>query len=123
MYFQNDQEWILALSVISALLLALCLGASLLAALKAHQVKQFQDQLFKAERKIDQLEKRVFNVLNAVPVAIIETDATGRFAFANRAAQHLLGRKEAELSVLRFHSASWGITYPDGRQIPKTYCQ
>ena len=119
MYFQNDQEWIMALSVISALLLALSLGASLLAALKSHQVTQFQDQLFKAERKIDQLEKRVFNVLNAVPIAIIETDATGRFIFANRAAQHLLGRKEAELIVLRFHSASWGITYPDGRPIPQ----
>ena len=63
-------------------------------------------------------DKRLFQTLNAVPVAIVETDKQGKFVFANRAAHQLLGRRDAELLGLRFHSATWGITYPDGRPIP-----
>jgi PAS domain-containing protein len=29
-----------------------------------------------------------------------------------------MGRRDAELLGLRFHSATWGITFPDGRPIP-----
>ena len=28
------------------------------------------------------------------------------------------GRRDAELIGLRFHSATWGITFPDGRPVP-----
>jgi PAS domain S-box-containing protein len=66
----------------------------------------------------DRTEQRMFNILQAIPVALVETDTSGKFTFANRAAHQLLGRKDAELLGLRFHSATWGITYPDGRLIP-----
>jgi signal transduction histidine kinase len=51
-------------------------------------------------------------------VALVQTDRGGKFVFANRAAHQLMGRGDAELLGLRFHSATWGITYPDGRPVP-----
>lgn len=118
MLLTSEQDLILVLGVVAAVLLALSIGAGVLATMKSMQVRQFQDLLFKAERKIDTLERRMFNVLNAVPVALVETDASGKFTFANRAAHTLLGRKDNELIGLRFHSATWGITFPDGRVVP-----
>jgi PAS domain-containing protein len=118
MLLQSEHDLILLLGVAAFILLALSIVGGVIASLKSFQVRQFQDLLFKAERKIDTLERRMFNVLNAVPVALVETDATGKFTFANRSAHLLLGRKDSELLGLRFHSATWGITYPDGRMIP-----
>ena len=71
-----------------------------------------------AERRAKAAEARTLEVLNAIPVALVETDKQGKFVFANRAAHQLLGRRDAELIGLRFHSATWGITYPDGRAVP-----
>ncbi|MGZ3298286.1 MAG: PAS domain-containing protein, partial [Asticcacaulis sp.] len=118
MLFQTQGDLIVVLGIAAAILLALAIAGGVIAALKAFQVRQFQDLLFKAERKIDSLERRMFDVLNAVPVALVETDNTGKFTFANKAAHLLLGRKDSELIGLRFHSATWGITYPDGRMVP-----
>ena len=118
MLLQTQGQLIALLYVAVGILLFFAVVATVIAALKSFQVKQFQDLLFKAERKIDNLERRMFNVLNAVPVALVETDTTGKFTFANKAAHQLLGRKDSELIGLRFHAATWGIAYPDGRQIP-----
>jgi PAS domain-containing protein len=118
MLLENESDLILVLGVIAAVLFALAIIAGIIAAFKVFQIRQFQELLFKAERKIDHLERRMFNVLNAVPVALVETDQTGKFTFANKAAHQLLGRKDSELIGLRFHSATWGISYPDGRMIP-----
>ena len=118
MLLHNQGELIALLYVVVGVLLFFAIIVSIVAALKSFQVKQFQDLLFKAERKIDNLERRMFNVLNAVPVALVETDTTGKFTFANKAAHQLLGRKDSELIGLRFHAATWGIQYPDGRQVP-----
>jgi len=118
MLLQNEHDLVLLLGVIAALLLTLTIAAGVIASLKTFQVRQFQDLLFKAERKIESLERRMFSVLNAVPVALVETDNTGKFTFANKAAHQLLGRKDSELIGLRFHSATWGITFPDGRPVP-----
>ena len=118
MLLTSEHDLVVVLGVVAALLLFACIGAGVLAALKTFQVRQFQDLLFKAERKIDTLERRMFNVLNAVPIALVETDNSGKFTFANRAAHLLLGRKDNELIGLRFHSATWGIAFPDGRVIP-----
>lgn len=117
MWLQNDTDLIVILGACAGLFLIAALAAGLLAVMKNAQVRDFQDKLFKAERKIDQLERRMFNVLNAVPVALVETDTTGKFTFANRAAHVLLGRKESELINMRFHAATWGISYPDGRPV------
>lgn len=118
MLLQSEHDLVALLGVAAFILLALAVAGGVIAALKSFQVRQFQDLLFKAERKIDTLERRMFNVLNAVPVALVETDVSGKFTFANRAAHQLLGRKDSELLGLRFHSATWGIAYPDGRMIP-----
>ena len=118
MLLQSEGDLIALLSVVAAILLLLSIVGGVIATLKSFQVRQFQDLLFNAERKIDTLERRMFNVLNAVPVALVETDTTGKFTFANKAAHQLLGRKDSELIGLRFHAATWGIAYPDGRAIP-----
>jgi len=76
------------------------------------------DQLDLVQRVAEESQKRLFETLNAIPVALVETDRQGKFVFANRAAHQLLGRKDAELIGLRFHSATWGITFPDGRPVP-----
>ncbi len=76
------------------------------------------DALKAAEARVEAAEGRMFEVLNAIPVALVQTDKQGKFVFANRAAHQLLGRRDAELLGLRFHSATWGITYPDGRPVP-----
>lgn len=75
-------------------------------------------QLDLVQRVAEDSQKRLFDTLNAIPVALVETDKQGKFVFANRAAHQLLGRRAAELIGLRFHSATWGITFPDGRPIP-----
>ncbi|MEM9963898.1 MAG: PAS domain-containing protein, partial [Asticcacaulis sp.] len=118
MLLQTEGDLIVLLALAAAVLLGLALMAGIVAVKRTLQVREFQSLLFKAERKIDNLERRMFNVLNAIPVALMETDATGKFTFANRTAHQLLGRKDNELIGLRFHSATWGITYPDGRIIP-----
>ncbi len=76
------------------------------------------DQLDLVQRVADDSQKRLFETLNAIPIALVETDKQGKFVFANRAAHQLLGRRDAELIGLRFHSATWGITFPDGRPVP-----
>lgn len=84
---------------------------------RTHHVNA-SDQLDLVQRVADDSQKRLFETLNAIPVALVETDRQGKFVFANRAAHQLLGRKDAELIGLRFHSATWGITFPDGRPVP-----
>jgi PAS domain S-box-containing protein len=64
-------------------------------------------------------EGRINHMLAASPVALVETDAQGRFVFANAAAHELLGRKDKEMLGLGFHAATWGIAYPDGKDIPQ----
>ena len=64
-------------------------------------------------------EGRINHLLAASPVALVETDAAGKFVFANAAAHDLLGRKDKEMLGLGFHAATWGIAYPDGRDIPQ----
>ncbi|WP_372708102.1 ATP-binding protein [Brevundimonas sp.] len=76
------------------------------------------DQMDLAQRVAEESEKRLFETVYAIPVALVETDKNGKFVFANRAAHQLLGRRDAELIGLRFHSATWGITFPDGRPVP-----
>lgn len=118
MLFDSQQDLIIALgvSLVAAILLALLGFVLFLRASSA--LRQANDELEQAGAGVDRTERRLINILNAIPVALVETDAQGRFVFANRAAHQLLGRKDAELIGLRFHSATWGITYPDGRMIP-----
>jgi PAS domain S-box-containing protein len=113
---ETDLRLVLGLAAVVAGLLAL-LGFFLLTR-TAIALRAANEALSKTEVGADRTERRMFTILQAIPVALVETDMSGKFTFANRAAHQLLGRKDSELLGLRFHSATWGITYPDGRLIP-----
>lgn len=118
MFLASETNLTLAFGVAAAVLLVLTLLGFFLLARTAAKLHAANVQLSQTERGADHTERRMFNILNSIPVALVETDTSGRFIFANKAAHQLLGRKDAELIGLRFHSATWGITYPDGRVIP-----
>lgn len=113
---QINWMWVLgAVAVIGWLVGLIALG---FAFKKRGQHVDASGQLDLVQRVADDSQKRLFETLNAIPVALVETDKQGKFVFANRAAHQLLGRRDAELIGLRFHSATWGITFPDGRPVP-----
>jgi signal transduction histidine kinase len=118
MFLEGEVNWVLVLGLVavaSVLIALFCMFGAARAGLRLHAANQ---TLAEASRKAETADRRLFQILNAIPVALVETDAGGKFVFANRAAHQLLGRRDAELIGLRFHSATWGITYPDGRPIP-----
>jgi len=118
MFMEGEVNWVLLLGGTCAVLAVITL-VSLWFAL-THRVRHVStsDQLDMAQKVADAADRRLLETLNAIPVALVETDRAGKFVFANRAAHQLLGRRDAELIGLRFHSATWGITYPDGRPVP-----
>jgi PAS domain S-box-containing protein len=118
MFLESETNLTLAFGLAAAFFLATTLLFLVLLTRTAARLGKANAQLSQTERGADHTERRMFNILNSIPVALVETDTSGRFVFANKAAHTLLGRKDAELIGLRFHSATWGITYPDGRIIP-----
>lgn len=118
MFMEGEVNWVLLLGGSCAVLAAITL-VSLWFAL-THRVRHVStsDQLDMVQKVAEAADRRLLETLNAIPVALVETDRAGKFVFANRAAHQLLGRRDAELIGLRFHSATWGITYPDGRPVP-----
>ncbi|MGV9006718.1 MAG: PAS domain-containing protein [Brevundimonas sp.] len=118
MFMEGEVNWVLLLGSACAVLTAITL-VSLWFAL-SHRVRHVStsDQLDMVQKVAEAADRRLLETLNAIPVALVETDRAGKFIFANRAAHQLLGRRDAELIGLRFHSATWGITYPDGRPVP-----
>jgi len=118
MFLEGQVNWMWVVGAAAALGWVLALVAIFFALRKSTQHVSTSDQLDLIQRTADESQKRLFETLNAIPVALVETDKQGKFVFANRAAHQLLGRKDAELIGLRFHSATWGITFPDGRPVP-----
>ncbi len=118
MFLEGEIDWVMLLAVVAAVSLTLALIAGFYAITRGARHEDVSGELAAAREAAASAQRRMLEVLNAVPVALVETDAQGKFVFANRAAHQLLGRRDAELLGLRFHSATWGITYPDGRPIP-----
>jgi signal transduction histidine kinase len=118
MFLEGEIDWVVLLAVVAAVSLAVALIAGWYAVTRGARHEDVSGELAAAREAAASAQRRLLEVLNAVPVALVETDAQGKFVFANRAAHQLLGRRDAELLGLRFHSATWGITYPDGRPIP-----
>src|SRR5690606_27498610 len=106
MIFNSQQDLAIALGVSLAAAVLLALLGFFLFLRTAAALRQAGEELGRAAVEGDRTERRLVNILNAIPVALVETDATGRFIFANRAAHQLLGRRDAELIGLRFHSAT-----------------
>lgn len=118
MFMEGEVNWVLILG-------ALAIGGHVVAAIAiwfalTNRVRHVStsDELGTVSKAREQAETRLYETLNAIPVALVQTDMGGKFVFANRAAHTLMGRRDAELLGLRFHSATWGITYPDGRPVP-----
>ncbi|WP_426028952.1 ATP-binding protein [Brevundimonas sp. TWP2-3-4b2] len=118
MFLEGQVNWMWVWGAAAAVGWVLALVAIFFALRKSTEHVSTSDQLDLIQRMADDSQKRLFETLNAIPVALVETDKQGKFVFANRAAHQLLGRKDAELIGLRFHSATWGITFPDGRPVP-----
>jgi len=118
MFLEGQINWMWVLGALAAAGWAVGLVALWFAVRnRVHHVSA-SDQLDLVQRVAEDSQKRLFETLNAIPIALVETDKQGKFVFANRAAHQLLGRRDAELIGLRFHSATWGITFPDGRPVP-----
>lgn len=118
MFLEGQVNWVWVLGAVAAVGWSVGLVALWFAFRNRTRHVSASDQLDLVQRVADDSQKRLFETLNAIPVALVETDKQGKFVFANRAAHQLLGRKDAELIGLRFHSATWGITFPDGRPVP-----
>ena len=118
MFLEGQVNWMWVLGAVAAVGWIVGLVALWFAFRNGTRHVSASDQLDLVQRVADDSQKRLFETLNAIPVALVETDRQGKFVFANRAAHQLQGRKDAELIGLRFHSATWGITFPDGRPVP-----
>ncbi|MCS6624580.1 PAS domain-containing protein [Roseibacterium beibuensis] len=118
MFLEGQVNWVWVLGGLTAVGWTIGLIGLWLAATNRSRHVDASGQLDLVQRVAEDSQKRLFETLNAIPVALVETDRQGKFVFANRAAHQLLGRRDAELIGLRFHSATWGITFPDGRPIP-----
>ena len=118
MFMEGEIDWVLVLGVIATLTTLAAVIATWFAVTNRGRHVSTTSELDLVQKAAQSADKRLFETLNAIPVALVETDRQGKFTFANRAAHQLLGRRDAELLGLRFHSATWGITYPDGRPVP-----
>ncbi|WAC60038.1 PAS domain-containing sensor histidine kinase [Brevundimonas sp. SL130] len=118
MFLEGEVNWALIFGIMAVVGYAIAAIALWFAVTHGARHASATDQLDMVQKVAESSDKRLFETMNAVPVAMVETDATGKFVFANRAAHQLLGRRDAELLGLRFHSATWGITFPDGKSIP-----
>ncbi|MFN7111597.1 MAG: PAS domain-containing protein [Brevundimonas sp.] len=118
MFLEGEVNWTLIFGIMAVVGYALAAVALWFAVTHGARHATASDQLDIVQKVAESSDRRLFETMNAVPVAMVETDNTGKFVFANRAAHQLLGRRDAELLGLRFHSATWGITFPDGKPIP-----
>ena len=117
MLLEGEVNWTLIFAVLALAGFLLAAYASFVALRNGRRGRHVSSSLDHARQTAASTDKRLLEVLNAVPVALVQTDTQGRFIFANRAAHQLLGRRDAGLLGLRFHAATWGISFPDGRPI------
>ena len=118
MFLEGEVNWALVFGVVAAICAVVAIAGLYAAARWGLAYRNATARLEHALTGHEGSDRRLREVLDAIPVALVETDLGGKFIFANRAAHQLLGRRDAELLGLRFHSATWGITYPDGRPVP-----
>lgn len=118
MFLEGEVDWVLVLGLLAAVTSIVAVASLVYAFTHRTRHVSTADELGAVSKAREAAETRLYETLNAIPVAIVQTDRGGKFVFANRAAHQLMGRRDAELIGLRFHSATWGITYPDGRPVP-----
>ncbi|AQR60629.1 histidine kinase [Brevundimonas sp. LM2] len=118
MFLEGEVDWVLVLGGLATVTSLLAIAAVVFGLANRSRHVSAADELNAVSKAREAAETRLYETLNAIPVALVQTDRGGKFVFANRAAHQLMGRRDAELIGLRFHSATWGITYPDGRPVP-----
>ena len=118
MFMEGEVNWVLILGALAVGGHVVALIAIWFALTNRTRHVSTSDELGAVSRAREAAETRLYETMNAIPVALVQSDRGGKFIFANRAAHQLMGRKDAELLGLRFHSATWGITFPDGRPVP-----
>lgn len=118
MFMEGEVDWVLVLGLVAAAASIIAVLAVAFAISNRTRQVSTSDELGAVSKAREAAEAQLYETLHAVPVALVQTDRAGKFVFANRAAHQLMGRRDAELIGLRFHSATWGISYPDGRPIP-----
>ena len=95
MFLEGQVNWMWVLGAVAAVGWIVGLVALWFAFRNRTRHVSASDQLDLVQRVADDSQKRLFETLNAIPVALVETDRQGKFVFANRAAHQLLGRKVA----------------------------
>jgi signal transduction histidine kinase len=118
MLLEGEVDWTLVFAVLALIGFLLAAFFGVAAVRNGRGRNHVVTNLDQARQTAASTDRRLLEILNAIPVALVQTDIQGKFVFANRAAHQLLGRRDVELLGLRFHSATWGITFPDGRAIP-----
>ncbi|NBW12381.1 MAG: PAS domain-containing protein [Caulobacteraceae bacterium] len=118
MLLEGEVNWTVVFAVLAVAGHVVALIAIWFAVRNRGRHESTSGELNQVQKVAAETDKRLFETLNAIPVALVQTDTQGKFVFANKAAHQLMGRRDAELLGLRFHSATWGITFPDGRPIP-----
>ncbi|GEM_PF-467682 len=118
MLLEGEVNWTVVFAVLAVAGHVVALIAIWFAVRNRGRHESASGELNQVQKVAAETDKRLFETLNAIPVALVQTDTQGKFVFANKAAHQLMGRRDAELLGLRFHSATWGITFPDGRPIP-----
>lgn len=66
------------------------------------------------ERALSEREALYRTVVETAAEGILLADRNGRFEYANRAAQRMLGLDEAEITERSYRDPEWRITSPDG---------
>ena len=95
----------------TAVNLALFVVAGLSIVAGAEAVRHLEGRRLGAESRLDR-------VLGAVPAGITETDAEGRFVYANPAAARILRLSESEIAGRRFDAPEWRIRDLSGQPLP-----
>ncbi|HYE44499.1 MAG TPA: PAS domain S-box protein [Caulobacter sp.] len=88
----------------------------------AYGVRVMQDvtESRRMQRKIEESERRLRDLLEFLPAAIYTTDAEGRITFFNEAAVKLAGREPALGSDL--WCVTWKLYWPDGAPMAHDQC-
>jgi PAS domain S-box-containing protein len=70
------------------------------------------------ERNLTESEQRLTRVIETSPVGIIIVDRSGTIAFANAAAEGILGLSRSEIAGRKYNAPEWSITDYEGGPFP-----
>lgn len=80
-------------------------------------LRQANAGLAEEGRMLRASEGQLARLLDAAPIAILETDAVGTFVYANRTASNLLGLTGLYVEGSRYDAIDWQLAWPDGRTV------